>query len=155
MRSGDLPAYLSLNGHSNASFTSLMLYCSILAFRWRSIMFLEAFCFISVEISDIQLVCDQRTDRWTDQRTDGRTDIPSYRDKRTHLKTLIWGNYLRNWCNVWSNLYATMSPLDCIVCLPNPACLLRVIDIHIHLSIFLLSLTDADSVEWLRWRPHQ
>ena len=81
MRSGDLPAYLFLNGPSNGSFMLWMLFCSILAlmtFRWRSIMFLVLFCFISVEISEIQLVCDGRTD--------GRTDIPSYRDARTLLK---------------------------------------------------------------------
>ena len=71
-----------------------MLFCSILAlmsFRWRSISFLVLFCFISVEISEIQLVCDRRTDRptngWKDGPTDGPTDIPSYRDVRTHLKT--------------------------------------------------------------------
>ena len=72
MRSGDLPAYLSLNGRSYGNFMLLMLFCSILAlmtFRWRSIMFLVLFCFISVEISEIQLVCDRRTDG----RTDGRT----------------------------------------------------------------------------------
>ncbi len=28
------------------------------------------------------------TDRWTDHPTDGRTDMTSYRDTRTHLKTL-------------------------------------------------------------------
>ena len=45
-----------------------MLFCSILAlitFRWRSIMFLVLFCFISVEILEIQLVCDLRlTAKW-------------------------------------------------------------------------------------------
>ena len=46
-------------------------------------MFLVLFCFILVEISEIELVCDLRTDRPTDRRT----DIPSYRDARTHLKT--------------------------------------------------------------------
>ena len=67
----------------------LMLFCSILALmstRWLSIMFLVLFCFISVEISEIKLVCDRRTDRRMDRRMDGRTDIPSYRG-RTHLKT--------------------------------------------------------------------
>ena len=57
-------------------------------------MFLVLFCFISVDISEIQLVCDRPTDRPTDGRTDGRTDrrtdrrtdIPFYRDARTHLK---------------------------------------------------------------------
>ena len=37
MRSGDLPAYLSLNGPSNGNFMLLMLFCSILALmssRW-------------------------------------------------------------------------------------------------------------------------
>merc|ERR1711954_99581 len=65
MRSGNLPANLSLNGPSNGSFMLLMLFCSIsalISFRWRIIMFLMLFCFISVEISEIQLVCD----RWTD-----------------------------------------------------------------------------------------
>ena len=78
MRSGDLPTYLSLNGPTNGSFMLLMLFCSILAlmsFRWRSIMFSVLYCFISVEISEIQLVCDGRTDR----RTDGRTDRPTKR----------------------------------------------------------------------------
>ena len=76
MRSGNLPAYLSLNGPSNGSFMLLILFCSILAlmsFRWRIIMFLVLFCFISVEISEIQLVCDGRTDGPTDRRTDGHT----------------------------------------------------------------------------------
>ena len=44
------------------------------------------FCSISAHFSEIQLVCDRRTDRPTDGRTDGRTDTPSYRDARTHLK---------------------------------------------------------------------
>ena len=52
-------------------------------------MFLVLFCFISVDISEIQLVCDRPTDGRTDGPTDGRTDIPSYRDARTHLKTCI------------------------------------------------------------------
>ena len=92
MRSGDLPAHLFLHGPSNGSFMLWMLFCSILAFmssRWRSIMFLVLFCFISVEISEIQLVCDRRTDGRTDGRTDRRTDTPSYRDARTHLKRRI------------------------------------------------------------------
>ena len=77
----------------------LMLFCSILALissRRLRIMFLVLFCFISVKIAEIQLVCDRRTDgptdgrtdRRTDRRTDQRTDIPSYRDARTHLKKL-------------------------------------------------------------------
>ena len=41
-------------------------------------MFVELFCFILVEISEIELVCDLRTDRPTERRTDRRTDIPSY-----------------------------------------------------------------------------
>jgi len=89
MRSGDLPAYLFLNGPSNVSFMLWRFFHSILAlmsFRWRSIMSLVLYCFISVEISDIQLVCDRPTDGRTDGRTDRRTDIPSYRDARTHLK---------------------------------------------------------------------
>ena len=52
-------------------------------------MFLEQFSFISVKISEIQLVCDRPTDGPTDGRTDRRTDMPSYRDARTHLKTKI------------------------------------------------------------------
>merc|ERR1712168_1631494 len=59
MRSGDLPAYLFLNG----SIMLLMLFCSIsalMSFRWLSIMFFVLFCFISVEISEIQLVLDGR-----------------------------------------------------------------------------------------------
>ena len=54
-----------------------MLFCSILALmftRWLSIMLLVLFCFSSVEISEIQLVRDQRTDEWMDQWTDGPTD---------------------------------------------------------------------------------
>ena len=84
MRSGNLPAYLSLNGPSNGSFMLLMLFCSILAllsFRWRIIMFLVLFCFILVKILDfleIPLVCDGRTDR----RTDGWTDKHKKRDFR-------------------------------------------------------------------------
>ena len=81
MRSGDLPTYLSSNGPSNGSFMLLMLFCSILALmssRWLSIMFLVLFCFISVEISEIQLVCDRRTDGPTDGRTDGPTDGRTY-----------------------------------------------------------------------------
>ena len=53
-----------------------------LSFKWRTFMFLMLFCSISAYFSEIQLVCDRRTDR----PTDGRTDIPSYRDARTHLK---------------------------------------------------------------------
>ena len=88
MRSGDLPAYLSLNGPSNGSFMLLMLFCSIsasMSFRWLSIMFLVLLCIISVEISEIQLACDRPTDRETDQRT----DVSSYRDARTNLKTTV------------------------------------------------------------------
>ena len=44
------------------------------------------FCSNSAHFSEIQLVCDGRTDRPTDGLTDGRTDAPSYRDARTHLK---------------------------------------------------------------------
>ena len=47
-------------------------------------MFLVLFCSVLVDMSDfpkIQLVCDG----WTN----GRTDIPSYRDARTHLKTMF------------------------------------------------------------------
>ena len=41
------------------------------------------------------MLTDIRTEPRTDQRTDGRTDRPSYRDARTHLKTL-WTNYSVN-----------------------------------------------------------
>ena len=71
-----------------------MLFCSILTlmtFRWRSIMFLVLFCFISVEISEIQLVCDQPTDGRMDRRTVGHT---SYRDARTHLKTVTYSIFM-------------------------------------------------------------
>ena len=51
-------------------------------------MFLVLFCW------EIQLACDGptvwRTNQRTDRRTDGRTDTSSYRDARTHLKTLIY-----------------------------------------------------------------
>ena len=40
------------------------------------------FCLNSAHFSEIQLVCDGRTDGPTDRRT----DTPSYRDARTHLK---------------------------------------------------------------------
>ena len=55
-------------------------------------MFLLLFCLHSAQkmyFSEIQLVCDRRTNG----RTDRRTDTPSYRDARTHLKnpTLIIG----------------------------------------------------------------
>ena len=68
MRSGDLPAYLSLDDPSNGSFMLWMLFYSILAII--SFMFLVLLCLISVEISEIQLVCDGRTDGRTDRRTD-------------------------------------------------------------------------------------
>ena len=77
MCSGDLPAYLSLKGPSNGNFMVLMLFCSILALmssRWLSIMFLVLFYFISVNVSEFQLVCDRQTDGRTDGPTDGRTD---------------------------------------------------------------------------------
>ena len=45
--------------------------------KWHSFMFLVLFCSYSTHFSEIQLVCDRRTD--------GRTC--SYRDARTHLKT--------------------------------------------------------------------
>ena len=34
------------------------------------------------------LPADRRMDRWTDGRTDGRTDTASYRDARTHQKSV-------------------------------------------------------------------
>ena len=46
----------------------LMLFCSILAYM--------------AHFSEIQLVCDGRTDQWMDQRT----NTPSYTDARMHLK---------------------------------------------------------------------
>ena len=120
MRSGDLPAYLSLNGPSNGNFMLLMLFCSILAYissRWPQYHVLSAILFhISdiFDISEIQLVCDRRTDgptdgrtdRPTDRRTDGRTDRPSYRDARTHLKTVKNLFYCKNpsWSNVFFHL---------------------------------------------------
>ena len=48
-------------------------------------MFLLLLCLHSAQkmyFSEIQLVCDRRTNG----RTDRRTDTPSYRDARTHLK---------------------------------------------------------------------
>ena len=44
------------------------------------------FCSNSVHFSEIQLVCDIRTNGPTDRLTDGQIDTPSYRDARTHLK---------------------------------------------------------------------
>ena len=73
MRSGDVLAYLSQNGPSNGSFMLLMLFCSILALM-SLIMFSVLFCFISVKISEIQLMCDRRTDGRTDGPTDRLTD---------------------------------------------------------------------------------
>ena len=57
---------------------------SWLSFYWHTIIFLMLFCSNSAHFSEIQLVCDERTDG----RTDGPTDTPSYRDARTHLKDL-------------------------------------------------------------------
>jgi len=74
---------------SDAFWRSARVLVSELSFKWYSFMFLVLFGSILVEISDfseIQLVCDLRTDGPTDGRTDRRTDIPSYRDARTHLK---------------------------------------------------------------------
>ena len=39
------------------------------SFRWHSVLFLTLFCSILAHISEIQLVCDGRTDRRTDRRT--------------------------------------------------------------------------------------
>ena len=72
-----------------------MLFCSSLAlmtFRQQTILFLVLFCFISVEISEIQLVCDG----WTNGLTDGQTDLPSYRDARTHLKMQLKIQFFRH-----------------------------------------------------------
>ena len=57
MRSGGLPAYLSLNRLLNGSFMFPMLYCSN-----------------STHFPEIQLVCDAPTDGRTDRRNDGPTD---------------------------------------------------------------------------------
>ena len=49
-----------------------------LSFKWRTFMFPMLFCLNSVHSSEIEVVCNGRTD--------GRTYTPSYRDARTHLK---------------------------------------------------------------------
>ena len=59
MRSGDLLAYLYLNGHFNGSSKFLVLFCS---YSTRK------------SFSEIELVCDRWTDGRTNGRTDGRTD---------------------------------------------------------------------------------
>ena len=43
------------------------------SFKWHTFLFLMLFCSISAHFSEIQLVCDGRTDRPTDRRTDGHT----------------------------------------------------------------------------------
>ena len=69
----------------NAFWRSARELVSELSFKWYSFMFLVPFGSILVEISDfseIQLVCDLRTDGptngWTYRRTDGRTDGQTY-----------------------------------------------------------------------------
>ena len=84
MRSGDLPAYLSLNGPSKGSFMLLMLFCWTLALtstRWISIMFLVLVSF--------PLKYQKFNSCVTDGQTDGRTyhSIEMRRDVRPHLKT--------------------------------------------------------------------
>ena len=69
---------------SDAFWRSARVLVSELFFKWHSFMFFVLFGRILVDISDfseIQLVCDLRTD--------GRTDIPSSRDARTHLKMFM------------------------------------------------------------------
>ena len=77
---------------TDAFWRSASVLVSELSFKWHSFMFLTLFCSKSAHFSEIQLVCDGRTDRRTDgrtdRRTDGRTDTPSYRDARTHLKSI-------------------------------------------------------------------
>ena len=74
------------------------------SFKWHTFLFLMLFCSNSAHFLEVQLVCDRRTDGRTDgptngptdrptdgptdRRTDGRTDTPSYRDARTHLKSV-------------------------------------------------------------------
>ena len=57
------------------------------SFKWQTFLFLMLVCSNLAYFSEMQFVCDGRTDRRTDGRTDRRTDTPSYRDARTHLKT--------------------------------------------------------------------
>ena len=51
------------------------------------LVFLPSFIFISLRVffHDFSCVMDQPTNRWTDQWM----DKPSYRDARTHLKSLV------------------------------------------------------------------
>ena len=56
MRSGDPPAYLSLN-----------------CFKWHTFLFLMLYCLNSAQFSENQPVCDGPIDRRTDRRTDGHT----------------------------------------------------------------------------------
>ena len=63
---------------TDAFWRSASVLVSELSFKWHCFMFLTLFCSKSAHFSEIQLVCDGRTDR--------RTDTPSYRDARTHLK---------------------------------------------------------------------
>ena len=52
------------------------------SFKWHTFLFLMPFCSNSAHFSEIQLVCDGRTDLPTDGRTDGPTDGPT--DGRTY-----------------------------------------------------------------------
>ena len=56
----------------------------------------DAILFDFVHFSEIQLVCDRRTDGRMDGRTNGRrdrrTDTQSYREARTHLKCQLLTN---------------------------------------------------------------
>ena len=45
------------------------------SFKWHTFLFLMLFCSNSAHFSEIQLVCDRRTDGRTDGKTDGRTDV--------------------------------------------------------------------------------
>ena len=73
MRSGDLPAYLSLNRFLNGIFTGSPCY------------------FVRIQLI-FRKFNSCVTDGPTDGRTDGRTDTPSYIDAITHLKIfcLMW-----------------------------------------------------------------
>ena len=74
MRSGDLPAYLSLNGISNGSLMLLMLFCSILALIsfQAALHHVPSAIFVSFQ-SKYQKFNSCVTDGQTDQRTDGHT----------------------------------------------------------------------------------
>ena len=60
------------------------------SFKWHTFLYLMLFHSNSAHFSDIQLVCDRRTDGPKDGPTDGPTDGRTHplinRDARTHLK---------------------------------------------------------------------